>query len=71
MSPVITCPDRQVLQQFLLGRLSSEDADRLAGHVESCSACVTILNTLQANDTLADSMKASSVVETRTRTSAT
>ncbi len=63
MSNVVVCPDQSVLQQFLLGQLSTEDVERLAGHVETCGSCVTVLNTLRANDTLVESMKASSVVE--------
>ena len=35
----LICPDGELLHEFAVGRLGSAELDRIAGHVETCSAC--------------------------------
>jgi hypothetical protein len=66
MPAVTSCPDRHVLEQFVLGCLAPEEVERLAGHVEQCAACIASLNAVRSDDTLVDSMRNSSVVDQET-----
>jgi hypothetical protein len=57
MSAAPSCPDVHVLRRFLLGQLPTEEVERLAGHVEQCAHCVTILQHLQERDALLDALQ--------------
>jgi eukaryotic-like serine/threonine-protein kinase len=46
------CPDRDTLADFSRGRLPDEPLEAIAEHVSCCARCVTILEELQAKDTL-------------------
>jgi len=41
-----TCPNRQQLHEFLVGTLPPDDADTIAGHLESCTTCQGSLQSL-------------------------
>jgi hypothetical protein len=56
MTAVTTCPDRQTLEQFALGRVSPEQFELLAEHVERCDRCVATLHALNAGDALVEAM---------------
>ena len=45
-SPVLGCPDREMLIDFDLGRLSARDLDAVARHISSCSPCEQSLHAL-------------------------
>ena len=45
-SPVLGCPDREMLIGFDLGRLSARDLDAVARHISSCSPCEQFLHAL-------------------------
>jgi serine/threonine protein kinase len=52
------CPDRAELTEFVTGNLPGEAFDRLARHVERCSACESALGTLDdPADPLLDSLR--------------
>jgi serine/threonine protein kinase len=57
MAVMTACPERHVLEQFLLGQLSLHDTEQLAKHLESCSACTGLMLALRANDPLLDSLR--------------
>src|SRR5258707_15421714 len=46
-----TCPERDVLRDFIADALSFDDNARVAAHVESCDACLRTLE--EPSDTLA------------------
>lgn len=46
MSTQSSCPDQETLAALLQGRLTGEELDRIAPHVESCAACGVTLETL-------------------------
>lgn len=46
------CPNTSVLQQFLEGRVSDEQAAELERHLEFCERCATTMNGLHSRDTL-------------------
>ena len=51
--PTATCPDRQQLSDYLVGKLPDDASDALASHLESCPECQAGLATLaDADDTL-------------------
>ena len=54
--PTGACPARRTLFAYQAGRVSGPDAERLAGHVETCVTCVATLRELI--DTPADSFEA-------------
>jgi len=54
---VTTCPNAEVLQRFLLGQMSLDEHDQLAGHVEECSQCIQTLHGLQVRDPLLEAMQ--------------
>jgi serine/threonine protein kinase len=55
--PASSCPDQEVLQRFLLGRLPPAEVERLAEHVERCPACIVALRTFEERDTLLEAME--------------
>src|SRR5262245_19576748 len=42
------CPDERALTQFLLGKLDAAEAEAIGDHVAECSACVSIIQRIQA-----------------------
>jgi WD40 repeat protein/tRNA A-37 threonylcarbamoyl transferase component Bud32 len=51
------CPDPALLEQFLLGRVTGAEADRLEGHLVACPGCAAALRTLRAEDDLVAAMR--------------
>ena len=45
-SPALGCPDRGLLINFDLGKLSAQDLDAVAQHTSSCSSCEQFLHAL-------------------------
>ena len=45
------CPDREVLQQFLLGQLSIDEIENCQQHLSECKPCVETVADLKINDT--------------------
>src|SRR5438067_562610 len=52
------CPDREILQRFVLGQLPPAEVESLAEHVEDCALCVERLHAVQGNDALLGTMRA-------------
>jgi tRNA A-37 threonylcarbamoyl transferase component Bud32 len=46
------CPDRDTLAAFNRGRLPDDPLEQIAEHVSSCAHCATVLEELQAEDTI-------------------
>src|SRR5687768_16732583 len=46
----MNCPAADVLQAFLMGRVSADDGNRLAAHVENCEQCVSALDHMHGSD---------------------
>lgn len=44
------CPDRDTLQMFLSLRLSGDERERVAEHVETCDICLQVIETLCPDD---------------------
>ncbi len=53
MAAVQTCPDVPTLERFFLGQIAEPELGDLVGHLEGCSRCLATLQTLQPQDTLA------------------
>jgi hypothetical protein len=51
------CPDADRLEHFLLGAVTPEEGEQLAGHVETCPQCVATLQTLQREDALVTALR--------------
>ncbi len=52
------CPDREVLGNYCVGRLSSEQWDEVATHIESCDDCQAELTTMEnVGDTLLSALR--------------
>ena len=57
------CPDRDVLSELVLGKLPGEAIDRLSEHIEACSTCQGVLDTLDdLQDSVVSDLKAASGV---------
>jgi hypothetical protein len=54
MTPAVACPNRDVLNRLLLGRLPLPEGEQLAQDLEGCAHCTSIVQTLQAEDTLVE-----------------
>jgi len=52
------CPDREALEQLALGRMAPEEVERLAQHCENCGRCIRILQELQPEDVLVETVRA-------------
>lgn len=50
------CPPAEQLQQLLLGRLAAPDVERWAAHLDVCPRCAAAAASLNARDTLTDSL---------------
>ena len=62
--PMVHCPDPPVLERFLLGRASKEEAASLEEHVRECSRCVDVIETLEATDPLVEAVQSAKEVKT-------
>ena len=51
--PAVTCPDRDRLAAFVLGKLCDAELEAVSTHLDSCPQCQTVAETL---DTLADTV---------------
>jgi len=49
---VFPCPEPAELEQLAAGRRSSEEVERLAGHLEECQRCAATVDSLLASDSL-------------------
>jgi len=58
MAVLSPCPNRQLLEQLVLGRLSAPDADTLEAHVTDCARCAEAVGRLTATDPLVEAMQA-------------
>jgi len=54
----IACPDRQNLEQFLLGKSAPPASEDLAAHLTECSQCATVVESLKLHDTLVEALHA-------------
>lgn len=52
-----TCPPKNTLSRFAAGRLSSEDIDEIAAHLETCGACQAELETVGDQDDLLQALE--------------
>ena len=59
MSAKVPCPDKQSLQQLLLGRIPAPDGDALYQHLETCQQCERYAETFRADDRLLAAVRAS------------
>ncbi|MBI1914365.1 MAG: protein kinase [Planctomycetes bacterium] len=62
MMPVISCPDRDVLQRLMLGQVPEPEGEQLAQHLEQCSRCLAVVQALTAEDTLVEAARATATV---------
>ena len=51
------CPDSDLLQQLLLGRILPPDSDALCIHLEECDQCEQVAATLRADDLLHEALR--------------
>ncbi len=58
MPPTTPCPDAQVLQDLLLGRLPGSAGEPLYRHLEECARCTELALTFHAGDWLLDALRA-------------
>jgi hypothetical protein len=56
------CPDHQLLEHLLLGRLPDPDGEPLYQHLEECSRCVAFARSFEANDWLLDTVRSQAAV---------
>jgi len=52
------CPEIALLKRLLLGRVSAEEAARLERHVAGCARCGRAIETIEAEDTLVEAIRA-------------
>lgn len=52
-----TCPSRQNLENYLLGRLSEEDSSGFSSHLEVCPDCLEVVQTFCCEDTLVSALR--------------
>jgi anti-sigma factor RsiW len=53
-----TCFDPGTLQDYLLGKLSDEQSDAVAAHLEACLSCEATISQLdRASDTLTNGLR--------------
>jgi len=63
MAAVSLCPDAQMLQRFLLGQNSADEADTLEQHLEQCERCLSVLHTLAGRDSVVEAIRSQSGAE--------
>ena len=57
MDQAISCPDADVLDELMQGKLDDPKLSQLASHLEACPSCQEIAKTLSSHDTLTDSLR--------------
>ena len=57
MVQAISCPDRVLIQRFLLGKVSAAEADQVETHLARCKTCEQLLDTLYSRDAELEGMK--------------
>lgn len=57
-----TCPDRETLQQMLLGRIVPPRADELEQHLSQCDACASTADMMAAEDDWTEAIRAQRVL---------
>ncbi len=60
MRSVSACPDGRVLQRFLLGLNTAEEAEALEQHLERCDRCSSALQALQGEDSIVEAIRSQS-----------
>jgi serine/threonine protein kinase/WD40 repeat protein len=55
--PTIACPDSEILQNLLLGKLAAPEREELSEHLQTCEACVALADTLSPNDSLTAALR--------------
>jgi Leucine-rich repeat (LRR) protein/tRNA A-37 threonylcarbamoyl transferase component Bud32 len=63
MAVVASCPDRDVLERLMLGRIAGPEGELLAQHLEGCERCSAAVLTLGAEDTLTEATRGPSTAE--------
>src|SRR5262245_26440039 len=58
MAKAASCPERDDLERFLMGRLAEADALPLQQHLAKCPSCLDTLHSLEADDTLIAAVRA-------------
>lgn len=64
MTSTTDCPTRETLELFIRGRLSPEEVEAKAAHVEACPDCIAQLKTMLASDTLEHALRAQALGNT-------
>jgi Leucine-rich repeat (LRR) protein len=62
MALVDACPEHEVLERLMLGRLAGPAGERLAQHLESCDRCAALAQELAPHDPLVEAAHAGSTV---------
>src|SRR5262245_36254499 len=57
MTTTTDCPKAVELEDFLLGRLPEAEGTRLGEHVVHCPRCLTLLISVDGNDTLVEALR--------------
>src|SRR4051794_26237063 len=57
MSTEPACPDVQDLERLLSGQLAFTDVEAIVRHVEQCGRCVETVESLEAEDPLAEALR--------------
>jgi Leucine-rich repeat (LRR) protein/tRNA A-37 threonylcarbamoyl transferase component Bud32 len=63
MAVIASCPDRDVLERLMLGRIAGPEGEQLAQHLEGCERCAAAALTLGAEDTLTEATRGRSTAE--------
>ncbi|MFN4261004.1 MAG: protein kinase domain-containing protein, partial [Gemmataceae bacterium] len=58
MAQILTCPDDPLLQRFVLGKTTDQEAAEMEQHLVSCPRCVHTLHELKASDTVIEALRA-------------
>src|SRR2546422_102492 len=58
MEPIADCPDRDLLERYLLGLVPAGERPSLEKHLARCAQCVALLLTLRPTDPLLDTLQA-------------
>jgi anti-sigma factor RsiW len=58
MAPLLTCPEVDVWKQLLLGNLPEAEVEALSEHLQACTRCTQAVQTVQAEDLLTQTVRA-------------
>jgi WD40 repeat protein len=59
---LLSCPEREVLQRLLLGRLPGEEAEQLEQHLLKCDTCASAADSLTASDAIIEAARSRRVI---------